>query len=98
MPIGRLMKKHQCQLVVVGDVAAERRAERRRDDDAEQEDRLHETLLSRGKIWRSVAWAVESSAAPPAPWSSRQSTSSTEESTVPQQNDATMNRMIENVR
>ena len=31
--------------VVVGDPAAERRAERGRDDDAEQEDRLHQPLL-----------------------------------------------------
>jgi hypothetical protein len=53
---------------------------------------------SRGKIWRSVAWAVESSAAPPAPWTMRHTTSSVSEFDVPQKNDATMKMMIDAVR
>ena len=98
MPIGRLMKKHQCQLELsviqppsVGpSVGATMMPSRK----------IAWTIpcSSRGKIWRSVACAVESSAAPPAPWSSRQSTSSPSVVAVPHSNEATMNRMIENVR
>ena len=53
---------------------------------------------SRGKIWRSVAWAVERSAAPPAPCTMRQATSSNSVFDVPQKKDAMTNRMIDAVR
>jgi hypothetical protein len=41
---------------------------------------------------------VERSAAPPAPCRTRQKTSSISEFEVPQKNEETMNRMMENVR
>jgi len=53
---------------------------------------------SRGKIWRIVAWAVDRSAAPPAPCRMRQTTSSVSELEVPQKKDATMKMMMDVVR
>ena len=53
---------------------------------------------SAGKICRSVACAVESSAAPPAPWRMRQNTSSASVPEVPHKNDAMMKIAIDAVR
>ena len=45
MPMGTLIKKHQCQLSVSVQVAAQRRSDRGRDDQAHEEERLHDSVL-----------------------------------------------------